>query len=191
VNATADYAAAAAQLNRPLPAYVSYVDRSSGGWGPLQGSRSTHVVVRTSDGHVISGSSPVIRIGADATTSDDVVTRPPFRPACYAPGVATLTEFDGRPAERIGLHTRCDKSDKDADFDSLYVDPVSHRPLAAIGNNADETTTVRIVQRFVAVDGYVLPAGIDVTVIGHGWMTWLNVAARVELSDYRFSATPP
>jgi hypothetical protein len=191
VNAAADYAAAVAQLSRPLPAYVAYTDRASGGLGPFRGTHTTRVVVRTADGQVISGSEPTIYIGATATTHDDIVTKPPFRPACYSATSTMATTYDGRPAERIALRGGCEREKKDADFDALFVDPVTHTPLAVVGHDDDPQVAVRLSQRFAVVDGYVVPASIAVTVVGHGWMTWLNVDAHIDFSDYRFSSTPP
>ena len=190
MNAAADYAAALAQLNRALPAYVSYVDHTSGGWGPFHGAESRVIVVHVPDGRIIKGHPSAIQIGVNTHLYDNnVVTYPPFQPACYVPDAASGATFDGRPAELIAVHDRCRRPDKDAAFQTLYVDPVTHQPLAAVGAVENDRVAVRIEQRFAAFAGHVMPASIDVRVKGHGLMTWLDVTARIAYTDYRFSAT--
>jgi hypothetical protein len=190
VNAAADYAAAVAQLNRALPAYVSYVDHTSGGWGPFHGDSSQVIVVHVPDGRVVKGRPGGVHIGINTSSfEDNVVTHPPFEPTCYVPDAAGSATFDGRPVERIAVHDRCDRTDKDAAFNALYVDPVTREPLAAAGGSDDDRVAVRIEQRFAPFAGHIMPASIDVSVKGHGLMSWLDVSARIRYTDYRFSAS--
>ncbi|HTW85948.1 MAG TPA: hypothetical protein VMD91_17895 [Candidatus Sulfotelmatobacter sp.] len=190
MNAAADYAAAAAQLTRTLPAYVAYTDRTEGGFGPFHGGQSSKVVVHVPDGRVISGHPATVHFGTGNWREAELLTNPPFRPACYAPTDAQAATFDGKPAERIALRPRCRTGEDDADFTVLYVDPNSRAPLAVVGTDDDKDVQARVEERFIAVDGYTVPAGLHVKVKGEGWMGWLDVTANVELSDYRFSATP-
>jgi hypothetical protein len=190
VNAAADYAAAVAQLNRALPAYVSYVDHTSGGWGPFHGGDSKLIVVHVPDGRVVRGRPSGIQVGVNTRSGDtNAVTHPPFQPDCYVPEAAGGATFDGRPAERIALHDRCEQTGEDAAFDAFYVDPVTHQPLAAVGAIDRDRVAVRIEQRYASFAGHIMPASVDVTVKGKGLMVWLDVSARIVYSDYRFSAT--
>jgi hypothetical protein len=195
MNAAADYALASALLTRPLPAYVSYVDHTSGGWGPFQGAHQSTVVVDVRQGRVISGKPSSIHIdgGSDAVGKwgdQDMITHPAFRPQCYQPTGAQAVTYDGRPAERIALVGHCGSDHDDEDFSALYVDPSTHVPIAVVGHNDDEHVAVSLEERFTQVADHVVPAALRVKVLGSGWMAWLDVTAHVEYSDYRFSERP-
>jgi hypothetical protein len=197
MNAAADYAVATSLLTRPLPAYVSYVDHTSGGWGPFQGAHQATVVVDVRRGRIISGKPTAIHIatGNDSTGTwgdEDAVTHPAFRPRCYDATAAQAATYDGRPAERIALAGHCgdDHDKKDEDFSALYVDPSTHVPIAAVGHDEDDHVDVTLEEHFTQVADHVVPAALRVKVLGSGWMAWLDVTARVEYTDYRFSDQP-
>jgi len=197
MDAAADYAAVRRALtNANLPAYVSYVVRSHAGFDAIHGDDTTTIVVRTSDGKIISGKPPKIEVASGHEYGSDVVRHGPFDPACYQASSATLTTFESHAVEAIALRAVChekhdtDHSD-DTEFTTLYADPVTHRPLAVVGADSEQFVNVHLDERFVVASGFVLPATFTVKIAGSGPMFWLNVDARVSFSDYRFMSALP
>jgi hypothetical protein len=195
MNADADYKAAIAYLNRPLPAYVTYHETSHAKVDAITRDNAQTLVVRTKDGKVLRGKTSSINIGSNDTYHDNVVVRPPFKPACYAATTAAPAVFDGRHVEAIGLRHTCDSGSsphaRRGDFSTLYVDPRSHLPLGAVGGIRDAPVVVNLEQRYARFGAYVLPALLDVRVKGSGLMFWLDVAVRQEYSGYAFSDKAP
>lgn len=195
MDAAADYAAARAMLARPLPAYVSYVARSHVKFDAIVRDGTQEVVVRTSDGAVIKGRDaihpPFVQVSGEKLGGDEAVTNPAFIPHCYVATGARMDSYDGSKAEAIALRDDCAKSPDDKDFDTLYVDPQTHRPIAATGTEIDSPVSVRLEQGFAAAGGYVLPASLYVRVKGTGIMAWLDVLYDRRYENFRFSATEP
>ena len=192
MNAAADYAAVRKVLEQPLPAYVSYVSESGGALGPFKGQETQHIVVRTSDGKVVSGKKSSVQIGAGTSYDGDVVTRPLFRPACYEATAAKTAEFEGKPVEVLSLKSTCPKEgDEENAFSTLYVDPRTHDPIAAVELHSDSHVYALLRQRFVRTGTRVLPSGVDVRVKGSGLLSWLDVTVHQIYSNFAFSDSPP
>ena len=175
MSAAADYAAATALLTRPFPAYVSYVDHTSGGWGPFQGAQQTTIVVDVRQGRVISGKPASIHIGGGTDSvgkwgDEDAITHPAFRPHCYEATAAQASTYDGRPAERIAIAGHCGNDHDDEDFSALYVDSSTHVPIAVVGHGDDEHVAVTLEERFTQVADHVVPSALRVKVLAAaGW----------------------
>ena len=62
--------------------------------------------MRTSDGAVVKGKRPFgnVNYGGRFNANDDIVTSPPFKPACYQAKTAKSATYEGREVEAIGLH---------------------------------------------------------------------------------------
>jgi hypothetical protein len=195
MDAAADYAAAKAMLTRPLPAYVSYTARSRVKFDAVDHNETDDIVVRTADGVVVKGKVPASSQGVHFSTGDDSGMEPiahaAFKPRCYEPARATTREYGGRSLEAIELRELCGKSKDDKDFDTLYVDPRTHEPVAATGNADEDHVLVRLEQQFTRVGDHALPSTLYVRVQGSSFMFWLDVLVDVRYSNYRFSSTPP
>ncbi len=190
MNATADYDAARAALTRTLPAYVSYdLTSHATGMGFVKNDAS-RIAVRTRDGKIVKGTPPTIKVGTDSSYSSDVVTHAPFDLACYRATAARKATFDGRAVEALSLESTCEH-DKHGDFDTLYLDPATHQPLAAVGNQHDDPVSARLEQRYARAGAFVLPSAFDVAVKGSSFMFWLNVTAHQTYTHYAFSNSPP
>lgn len=199
-DAAADYHAATALLLKPLPAYVSYELETRVRMGVLHNESSERIVVRTADRTLLHGKLPeggdVDAQGAHGAAADvpkgEFLTNPPFVPHCYAPQSALDAELDGRSLLAIKLDDLCKKSsDEDTAFDTLYIDPRTHEPVAAVADVDDDGARVRIDERFARSGEYVLPASFTVTVRGSGAMAWLDTHVTMLFSAYHFGATPP
>lgn len=190
MSAVSDYQQAVRTLGRPLPAYVTYAQHGHVKFDAISKNLDDQITVRTRDGKIVKGGGLSIQTGADSKTKGSVVTSPPFDPACYRP-VSTSTEnFEGRAVEAIAVKGLCreDKEEKDSeDFTTLYVDPATHDPIAAVGAKNEDPVEVRLEQHFARVGEYMLPSLLAVRVKGSGLMFWLDVDAHVEFTDYRFS----
>jgi hypothetical protein len=195
MDAAADYAAAKLALATHLPAYVSYTATTHSKFDAIVQDAHANVVVRTSDGTVLKGAggghAPYVQIGGDKPGDEEPLTDPAFKPGCYVATGARAETFEGKGVEAIALRDTCAKSKEDKDFDTLYVDPATHRPVAAVGTDNDENVAVRLEQHFTAVGDAVLPASLYVRVHGSGLMSWLDVLYDRRYSDYRFSSTEP
>lgn len=203
MDAAADYADVKRLLSNPrLPAYVSYVIHSHAGFDAVHGDAATTIVVRTSDGKIVSGKPPKIDVDSNGDNNTNVVRHGPFDAACYLPESATLSTFEARPAEAIELRSICAKKDggghdhdndhdNDTDFRVLYADPATHRPIAAVGHTAEKYVTADVDEHFTVADSFVVPSRLTVKIAGSGPMFWLNVDATQTFSDYRFLTHQP
>lgn len=190
MNAAADYAAARAIFDRTLPAYVSYQvqSRATGFW--FAKNDTTTLVVRTRDGKIIKGTPPDIKVGADSSYDNEVVRHAPFKLSCYRATAARAATFGGRPAEALTLEATCERGSNGGDFDTLYLDPKTHAPLAAVGNKNDAPVTVHLEQDYARAGAFVLPSAFDVAVKGSSFMSWLNVTAHQTYTRYSFKTQP-
>jgi hypothetical protein len=195
MDAVADYAAATALLGRPLPAYVSYTARSHAKFDAIVHDDTNEVVVRTKDRTVIRGQSapqvPYVQIGDDKPNGNEAITDPAFVPRCYIATGARIASYEASQLEAIALRDKCAKSKDDKDFDTLFVDPATHRPVAAVGTQNDTHVDVHLVQKFIAVRDYVLPSSLYVRVQGSGLMGWLDVLYDCRYENYRLGASQP
>ena len=194
MNAAADYAAVRKALTKPLPPYVSYVTRTQAKIGPFNHDGTQHIVVRTSDGKVLSGKTDNIQISSGGSSSPgDVVTRPVFEANCYAATAARNAEFEGKTVEALSVHYTGPKSggDHERDFNTLYVDPASLDPIAAVEIDNDQHVDALLTQRFARVGDRVLPSVLDVRIKGSGFMAWLDITVHQAISDYAFSDHEP
>jgi hypothetical protein len=197
MNAAADYAAAKAMLTRPVPAYVSYTVHSHVKVDAIVKDTTSRIVVRTRDGKVIKGDPGAMpaSIGKSTgkNTGNEPVTDPAFRPGCYDASGARTTRFEDRELEAITLRGLCtSKSEGQQDFDTLYIDPKTGEPVAAVGTSqSDQHVDVRLEQRFTRVGDRALPSTLYVRVQGSGLMFWLDVDVNEQYSDFRFSNTEP
>jgi hypothetical protein len=195
MDAAADYAAAKLALASHLPAYVSYTATTHAKFDAIGHDDKKQVVVRTSDGTVLKGATApqpsYVQIGSEQSSADEPVAKPAFKPDCYAAADARAATFEGRTLEAIALRDTCGKKKGDKDFDTLYVDPATHRPVIATGSENDQGVAVRLEQRFAATGNYVMPSSLYVRVQGSGLMSWLDVLYDRRYDDYRFSATEP
>ena len=196
MDAAADYAAAKAMLARPLPAYVSYTVRAHVKFDAIVREKTTSVVVRTADGAIVKGELPEtlpgsVHIGNGDRSGLEPVKHPAFKPACYEPTSATMQQYEGANLEAIALRGLCSNKKSDQDFDTLYVDPRSHKPVAVTGSQNEESVTVRLAESYAHTGDYVMPSTLYVRVHGTGFMFWLDVLVDQRYSDYRFSATAP
>jgi hypothetical protein len=195
MDAAADYAAAKAMLSRPLPAYISYTAHAHVKFDAITHDDTRQIVVRTSDGKVLKGSVPSgvpsnMHIGNDNDSFEPAV-HPAFKPACYSAKSASLQNYQGRSLEAIGLTESCNKDPDDKDFDTLYVDPRTHEPVAVTGSDDSQHVYVNLSQQYTRVGDNVLPSTFFVRVKGSGMMFWLDVLVDMSFSDYRFSNTEP
>ena len=191
MSAASDYQQAVHMLSRPLPAYVTYVQGGHLKMDAIEKSMNETVTVRTRDGKTVKGKGLDIMISADHKTTGNILTNSPFDPACYTAVSAHTLPFDGRDAEAITLKDVCSHDKDDGDFQTLYVDPGSRQPLAAMGGNSDQSVVVHIEQRFARVSDYVLPSLLEIRVKGSGLMFWLDVDAHIAFTGYTFSNTFP
>jgi hypothetical protein len=196
MNAAADYTSAVTALSKPLPAYVAYTEHAHMKFDAIVRDQSSNLVVRTADGAIIKGQPPFsnVNYGGRFNGSDSILKNPPFRAACYRAVSAKSATFEGHDVEAIALHGTCKDSDSektDTDFDTLYVDPRSHDPVAAVAADDSDSVSVNLIQRFARTGAYVLPASLYVRVKGSGMMFWLDVLADMNYTNYSFSSKAP
>ena len=191
MDAAADYAAARAMLARTLPAYVSYVVRAHVKMDAIVRDQTEDVVVRTRDGKILKGNPGAVPGGFAGNTGNEPVSDPAFKPKCYEAQSAAQKSLDGRQVEAIALRYTCRGREGDKDFETLYVDPVTHAPVMAEGEEADQHVDVRLEQRFTRTGTYVLPSTLYVRVRGSGFMFWLDVEVDERYTSYKFSDKDP
>jgi hypothetical protein len=192
MDASSDYAAAVRFLHPTFPAYIAYVQRMHAKIGPIVKDEEDSVVLRTSDGKVVSGKSATIDVSPSQGFSGNIVLKSPFDPDCYAPVSAKRDSFDGAAAEVIALHETCKHGKDEPDFTMLYVDPRTQEPLGVLGETNDSDVHVRLEETFRRVGDRFLPAHFDVTVKGRSfWLGWLDVVAKIDFSRYRFLSSEP
>ncbi len=189
MNASADYNAAAKMLKRPLPAYVTYSQKTHTKFGPVSRDDSGTITVRVADGKIVKGKASNVQVQG-VNVQDNAVSHSTFDTLCYQAKSARLTKYDGLSAEAIALRSTCD-SKGDADFDTLYVNPATHEPLGVTGSQTDSGVAVALELRYARFSDYFMPSLLNVTVKGSGFMFWLDVIAHQEYSNYRFTSTIP
>jgi len=184
-----DYAKAAFFLQNPArPAYVSFAT-SAHAHGIARDDEPEHVVyVRTSDGAVVYGSLQQFSTGHYAKTGDtNPVSRPAFKPQCYAAAGEAPATWDGRQVLRLSLRSTCRDADGDPEpFDALYADPATLQPLGASGAIQDEGVSVTLEERFARFGAYVFASSLSAHVTGHGWLFWVRERADVTYENYAF-----
>jgi hypothetical protein len=191
MDAAADYSAAVRLLQAPLPAYVSYVERSYANAYSLSKDTTQTIEVRTRDGVVVKGDPSKIKVSEDGDVAVNPVTHPPFKAACYSARGVVLKHWSDRIVEAIALRDVCHTADEhETNFQELYVDPATHEPLAAVGDREDDHVSVLVEQRIARFDGHFMPAKVTVKIHGHGLVGFLNVTAGQEYSAYDFRTTP-
>jgi hypothetical protein len=191
MDAAADYAEAVRLIKAPLPAYVSYTERSYGSAGSFTKDTTHKIVIRTRDGVAVSGNPDVVTVSVGKDERANPVSRPPFDPACYVARASRTAQWEGNTVEAIDVRETCPHDPDDNDFSVLYVDPKTHEPLAAAGNSDDPHVSVSLEQRYARIDGHVLPTHLKVHIVGHGLAGFLDVSAGQDYTDYRFSETMP
>lgn len=198
MNADSDYARVLAELSKArLAPYVAYTAQDSiNGLGKKSSTR--HVVVRVSDGKVVSGTSNfTVMTGSDDERATNPVSSPIFDPACYRATGESVVTFEGQAALKLSLAPVCrekQSSDHDYAFTELYVNPIDFHPIDAHGavpsDDDSKNVSVQLDQRFATFDGRVMPSAMSVDVSGSGWMFWLQVHVHEVYSDYRFLNSP-
>ena len=188
MSASADYAAAAAMLRKPLPAYVTFTQHTHANvFGPFMREDTETITIRTRDGKIIKGKESMTFSGG---SHGNPISEPLFVPSCYRATGAKPVTYEGVQVEAISLKLTCGSKDENG-FDTMYVDTKSRTPLGVKGRVSQSDAAVQLEQRFARVGAYVLPSQIIVGVSGTGFLFWLNVAGDAQFSDYRFSSTPP
>jgi hypothetical protein len=194
-----DYARVLEQLSSArLTPYVSYISHDAvNGMG--RSSTVSHVVVRVSDGKIISGKTHMI-VETDVYKSDNSnpVTHPIFDAACYRATGESPASYDGEPAIEMSLSAICKErasSDHDYPFTTLYVTPQTLRPLDAHADVAptddDKSVSLAFDQRFTMAQGRVMPASMKVDISGSGLMFWLQIHVEETYEQYRFLGAAP
>jgi hypothetical protein len=195
LNADADYAQIVSLLTKQqLAPYVSYAKSDVvDGFGKHTGAG--HVVVRVSDGTIVSGDSSGIEAG-DYHDRSNPVSHPTFVAACYRAVTETADTYAGRPALKLTLVPTCQSKPHDVDypFTTLYADPQTLHPLDVSGTvkpTADsKDVMVALDQHFADFNGRVMPTQLKVDVSGSGWMFWLQVHVTETYGDYQFLNSP-
>jgi hypothetical protein len=193
LNAAADYAAAREALIKPLPAYVAYVSHTQASFGPFKHDDTRHIVVRTSDGKVVSGEPSSVQIRANSTYASDLMTHPIFEPDCYVATGARSAEFEGKTVEALSVRYTCHSNpgDHEKDFKTLYVDAVTHDPIAAVEQDSDSHMEAFLAQHYTRAGEHVVPSVLDVRVKGSGYLAWLDITVHQVYSGFSFSDHGP
>lgn len=193
MTAATDYARAVAFFNRSrLPAYVSFIETS---WARgIGGARQApqRLFVRTSDGAILSGVPPAggrVLSGENGERFEPFGKHRFFKPHCYDATSENPTHWNGIPAVRFRLASRCSG---DSGISELYADPQTLRPIAVDGDVTDSGNhmTVAIEVRYATIRQYTVPTSIRAHAVGHGWLFWARERAEVDYSGYRFYSTP-
>jgi hypothetical protein len=197
MNADADYARVVDLLTKQtLAPYVSYVARDKVS-GLANDSQDGRIVVRTSDGKIVSGKQHVDVNVANSSFNgldSNPISRPVFAPRCYRATGETPATLDGTAVLKLTLAATCGTY-HDYPFTTLYIDPQTYRPLevsgvATPGDGDSKSVTVALDQRYAGFDGRWLPVSLNVDVTGSGFMFWLQVHVREIYSGYEFRSTP-
>jgi hypothetical protein len=199
LSADADYAHIVSLLRKQqLAPYVAYL-KSDHATGMAHVQSDGRVVVRISDGSIVSGESSGIEAG-DYHNHSNPVTHPSFDPACYRATSESSATYNDIPAIKFELSPVCrdpDSNDKDGDdypFTTLFANPQDLRPIAVSGSfrpsDPHADVTVKLDQRYDVFDGRVLPSRLKVDVDGGGWMFWLHIHVTETYHDYQFLKSP-
>ncbi len=197
MSADVDYARVVELLaKQQLAPYVAYVarDRIS---GLARDHEDGRIVVRTSDGKIISGKQHVdVDVGNSSFNGLDSnpVSQPVFAPHCYRATGETPATLDESPVLKLTLTPTCG-SYHDYPFTTLYIDPQTFRPLevsgvASPGDGDSKSVTVALDQRYAGFDGRWMPVSLKIDVTGTGFMFWLQVHLSEIYSDYEFRTKP-
>jgi hypothetical protein len=191
MSADSDYARVVELLTKQnLAPYVSYLasDRVT---GLAHDADSHRIVVRTSDGKIVAGSSH-LDVGTDSAPvshNTNPVGKPAFNARCYHATSEVQSTYNGTPALAIALAPACGTA-HEYPFTTLYADAQTLRPLDVYGNvpMEDDAKSVKVSldQSFATFDGRSMPAELHVDVKGTGFMFWLHVHVTEIYSDYRF-----
>ena len=197
MNADVDYARVVEILTKQqLAPYVAYTahDRVS---GMANDHESGRIVVRTSDGKIVSGKQQFdVDVGNSSFKgfNSNPVSKPVFDPHCYRASSEAPATLDGSPALKLALVPTCGPY-HEYPFATLYADPQTLRPLevsgTAHGDDDSKSVTVALDQHFAAFDGRWMPSSLTIDVTGTGFMFWLQVHVKEIYSDYRFTPTQP
>ncbi len=195
MNAAVDYAAASAALTKPLPAYVSYMESAHLKFDALTRDQTANLVLRVSDGKIVKGEPISFNPIVPSSSGNDILTDPPFVPHCYDPIDARPATYAGQAVEALALRSRCHPNqhlDEDATgFDTLYVDPRSHDPVAAFASQTKQDMSLSLEERFVRDGAYVVPSALYAHAKGRQLMFWFDTLVQVAYSNYGFSSKAP
>lgn len=201
MSAATDYARAVEQFSKAqLTPYVSYAANVNVDGLGKEDKRNI-IVVRVSDGKIVSGKTPNISVSDSHMNDDrnlDPVEHPLFNAACYRATGESPASFENEPALKIDLAATCSESkpsDHNYPFTALYVDPRTLAPLDAVGvvpqDSGSKDVSVSMEQRFARFGERSMPTSMKVDVSGSGLMFWLQVHLDEEFSDYQFLNAPP
>jgi hypothetical protein len=198
MNAETDYARIVDMLaKQPLAAYVAYDARDDvNGLG--KADQMNHIVVRVSDGKVVSGHSNVTMKTGSQNAEFNPITHPAFKADCYRATSETPASYDGVDAVKFALVATCKEPASDSHeypFTTLFADAKTLHPLYAIGSvpetDDDKNVAVSVEEQFGDFGGRVLPTLLKVDISGSGIMFWLQVHVREAYANYRFLNTQP
>jgi hypothetical protein len=197
MNADTDYQRIVDLLTKQhLAPYVAYDARDSiKGLGNK--NNEEHIVVRVSDGKVVSGTSGVSIDNGSGTHKYNPITNPVFDPKCYkATGEAPAT-YNGADAVKFTLAATCKERDKDAHdypFTTLYADARNLVPIDATGvvvqTEDNKGVDISVEQQFALFEGRVLPSMTKIDINGSGVMFWLQLHVRETYDHYTFMNSP-
>jgi hypothetical protein len=196
MSADADYARVVDFLaKQQLAPYVAYTarDRIT---GLAKDSSGERIVVRLSDGKIVSGKQNVdVNVGDSSYNGLDSnpVAKPAFRAQCYRATDESATTLDEEPVLKLAIAPTCGSS-HEFPFSTLYIDPKTYRPLevsgAATPSEGSKSVTVALDQRYAAFDGRWMPESLSIDVTGSGLMFWLQVHVKEIYSAYDFREKP-
>jgi hypothetical protein len=195
LHADTDYARIVSLLGKQqLAPYVSYQKHDT--INGFSGKHGNHVVVRTSDGSIVTGEDSGIEAG-DYHHHSNPVTHPTFDRACYRATDETETTYGGRPALRLTLAPTCaskNPHDVEYPFTTLYADKDNMQLLDVNGTveptDDNKSVTVALDEQYETFDGRILPSRLKVDVSGSGWMFWLQVHVTETYDTYQFLNSP-
>jgi hypothetical protein len=192
MSADADYARVVDLLTKQqLAPYVAYTarDRIT---GLAKDSSDGRLVVRVSDGKIVSGTQHIdvnVKDSSYDGLDSNPVAKPVFRAQCYRATSETQATLDGEPVRKFSLVPTCG-SVSAYPFSTLYVDPVTYRPLEVSGaagpTEASKYVTISLDQRYAAFDNRWMPSSLNIDVSGSGLMFWLQVHVKEIYSGYEF-----
>ena len=134
----AEYARIVAMLaHQQLAPYVAYA-KNDNVTGVGHFDKQSRVVVRVSDGTIVSGESSGIEAG-DYHNRSNPVTHPAFIASCYRPTAESNETYAGRPALRFTLEPTCatehgDQTSEEYPFSTLHADAQTLAPLNLSGD---------------------------------------------------------
>jgi hypothetical protein len=197
-SAQVDYARTIEYLSKTqLPPYIAYVAHDAIR-GMHDASSTDRIVIRVSDGKIVSGSTH-FHVDNDHFVSQDSnpVSNPVFDPKCYRATGEVQATFEGAPALEISLIPTCGEKhpgDNDYAIRTLYANPQTLAPIDARGTGPSDSdskyVSLTIDERFATFGGHVMPSSMNVDVSGSGLMFWLQVHLQETYTDYQFLNSP-